>query len=205
MGYYPIAVDLTDRGCLVVGGGEVALRKVQALVAAGARVTVVAPEIDPRIGAIEGVRVILRAYRRGDMEGCALTFAATDDHAVNSAVSEEARERGAHVNVVDEPALCSFIVPAVVRRGDLMIAVTTSGKSPALSKRLRGELESLYGEEYAAYLDLLGEMRGITKERYALQADREAAFRRLLESGILELLREGRAEEAREKALQCIW
>lgn len=204
MGYYPIAIDLTNRKCLIVGGGEVALRKARALVEAGACVTVVAPEPDPRFESIEGVTVVWREYHHGDVLGCTLVFCATDDRALNAAVSEEAASAGIPVNVVDDPDLCSFIVPSVARRGSLLISVTTSGKSPALSKRIRRELEERYGPEYAAFVDLLGDLRDEVKTRYTSQPEREAAFNRLLDCGILELVREGKSDEARKKALECI-
>jgi len=204
MAYYPIAIELTGRKCLVVGGGEVALRKAQALVDAGASVTVIAPEADPRLHPMEGVTVLRRQYEAGDASGYSLVFAATDDRTVNATVAQDAVRSGALVNVVDEGELCSFIAPSVVRRGDLLIAVTTSGKSPALSRKIRLDLEQRYGPEYAEFVDLLGSLRDCVKAAHPSQEEREAVFRRLLDSGILELLREGNVQGAREKALRCI-
>lgn len=204
MGYYPMMMELAGRECLVVGGGEIALRKAQALLDAGARVTVIAPEVDARFESLSGVSVRTRAWRPGDCGGFALVIAATDDRPTNQAVSEEASANGTPVNVVDDPELSSFIVPACVRRGDLLIAVSTFGKSPSLSKRIRKELELTYGMEYAQFVDLLGDLRDSVKEKYADPADREAAFERLLTCGILELLRFGKKDQAREKALECI-
>lgn len=181
-----------------------ALRKARTLAEVGARVRVVAPDVDPAFEAIEGVEVIRREYRRCDVDGCALVIAATDDREINSAVAAEAGERGILVNVVDDPELCSFTVPAVVRRGDLVIAISTCGKSPGLSGRLRARLEEHFGEEYAAFVELLSEIRDEVKARYSSNADRRAAFERLLDGGILELLQQGRIEEAREKARACI-
>jgi precorrin-2 dehydrogenase/sirohydrochlorin ferrochelatase len=204
MGYYPIAIDITGRKCLVVGGGEVALRKVHSLLEAGARVTVIAPEVDPRLAAMEGVEVVAREYLQGDAADCALVFTATDDRSANALVADDANRAGALVNVVDDPDLCSFIAPAVVRRGDLLIAVTTSGRSPALSRRIRIEIEQRYGPEYGAFVDLLGGLRDAVKAAHESQEDRERVFNRLLDSGILDLLREGKVLEARQKALECI-
>ncbi len=204
MAYYPVAIDLAGKKCLVVGGGEVARRKVQSLVDAGAEVTVISPEVDQGIEPIGGVRIERREFREGDASGCALVFACTDVAEVNAAVQRAALQEGALVNVVDDPELCSFIAPSVVRRGDLMIAIISSGKSPALSKRIRRELEAAYGPEYGELVDLMGEMRARVKEAYATQKEREAVFDRMLNVGILELLREGRCEEARERALGCI-
>jgi len=203
MAYYPIAIDLTDKPCLIVGGGEVALRKAQALLEAGARVTVIAPEVIPELAGL-GVNIVTRPYEAGDAEGHALVFAATGDRATNAAISSEAAAACVPVNVVDDPELCTFIVPSVVRRGDLILAVTTSGKSPALSKKIRREIESKYGPEYAELVDLMGKLRDEVKANYASQDEREAVFSRLLDSGILELLRDGKHNEALERARQCI-
>ncbi len=204
MGYYPLMMDLTGRRCLVVGGGEVARRKVASLVEAGGLVTVIAPEIDSAIVDMPSVRVEIRAWRPGEIAGYVLVFAATDDRMLNTAVSEEARANGIPVNVVDDPELCSFIVPACVRRQDFLIAVTTSGKSPTLSKKIRREIEARYGREYGEFVALLGEVRALVKEKYSEAKDREAVFGRLMDCGILELLSTGNIEEARKKALECI-
>ncbi len=204
MGYYPIIMDLTGRKCLVVGGGEVALRKVKSLVEAGAHVTVIAPSVHSDIQAMDGVCVEARLWREGDASGYALIFAATNDEKLNAAVSCEAQSRAIPVNVVDDPDKCSFIVPSCVRRGDLLISVTTSGKSPALCKRIRLDLEKLYEPEFAEFVDLLGELRDAVKCKYSEQADREAAFGRLIDCGIMELLRSGERDQARKKALECI-
>jgi len=205
MGYYPIALDVTGRPCLVIGGGEVALRKAQALTEAGARVTVISPEIDSRIEDCARVEVVRRVFEPGDTEGFALVFAATGDREVNARVSAEAAANSIPVNVVDDPELCTFIVPAVVRRGDLMIAVTTSGKGPGLSKRIRRKLEDVIGEEYGPYVALLGDLRERVRELYSTQPEREAAINRVLDNPrVLELLREGKLDLARETALRCI-
>lgn len=204
MGYYPLMMDLTGRDCLVVGGGDVARRKAVSLIEAGGLVTVIAPEIDPAIADLPSVRVEKRKWRSGDTAGYTLVFAATDDRALNASIFDEARADGIPVNVVDDPELCSFIVPACVRRNDLLIAITTSGKSPALAKRIRRDIEAEYGPEYGEFVALLGEVRGMVKEKYSQGREREAAFGRLMDSGILELLSVGKNEEARKKALECI-
>ena len=205
MGYYPIAIDVTGRPCLVVGGGEIALRKAKGLLESGARVRVIAPEIDDRLSRLEGIVIERRAYQAGDVAGHVLVFAATDDREINSAISREAGECGALVNVVDDPELCSFIAPALVRRGDLMIAVTTSGRSPVLAKRIRKDIEERYGPEYGVLVEILGGLRDSVKAEHGSQSEREVVFNRLLDSGILELIREGKITQAREKALKCIW
>lgn len=204
MPYYPLMLDLSGKACLVVGGGEVALRKARSLIEAGAYVTVIAPEIEAGLEDMKGVTVIERDYREGDASGYTLVFAATDSNSVNTAVSEESRRNGIPVNIVDDPGLCSFIVPSVVRRGDFLIAISTSGKSPSLSKKVRRELEERYGNEYAEFVDLLGELRELVKSKYGSHSEREAAFTKLLNNGILELLSQGKNEQARERALKCI-
>ncbi|MCE5323846.1 bifunctional precorrin-2 dehydrogenase/sirohydrochlorin ferrochelatase [bacterium] len=204
MGYYPIILDLAGKKCLIVGGGLVALRKAQSLLEAGAMATVVSPGICAELECLDGVVLHRRAYEPGDIDGCTLVFAATDDPSVNAAVSHDAAEHGILANVVDDPELCSFIVPATCRRGDLLISVTTSGKSPALSKHIREQLEQAYGPEYEPFVNLLGEVREVIKSQYSCRAEREAAFNRLISSGILELLRDGKDEQAREMAQRCI-
>jgi precorrin-2 dehydrogenase/sirohydrochlorin ferrochelatase len=204
MGYYPIAMELAGARCLLVGGGEVALRRARSLAEAGACVTVIAPEVLAGFEAIENIRVERRRWRKSDVRGYALVFAATDDAALNRAIAEKARRAGVPVNVADDPGLCSFIVPACVRRGDLLIAVTTCAKSPTLSKWIRLDLEARYGPEYREFVELLGELRDEVKRRYASPSDRETAFDRLVNCGILELLRSGEREQARKRAMECI-
>ncbi|MCX8052789.1 MAG: bifunctional precorrin-2 dehydrogenase/sirohydrochlorin ferrochelatase [Armatimonadetes bacterium] len=202
MSYYTIAIDITGRKCLVVGGGEVALRKTRSLLEAGAHVIVIASAFHPQFRSIESVELIERDYQQGDCAGCTLVFAATNDPTTNEAVARDAKSIGALVNVVDDPSSCSFIAPAVVRRGDLIIAITTCGKSPALSRRIRMELEERYGPEYSLLVDLLGELRELVKSKYKSQKDRERIFDMLLESDILDLLRREEVEKAKESIVQ---
>jgi len=198
--YYPISLDLSGRRCLVVGGGAVAARKVAALLEAGAAVTLVAPETVQEIQALIAagrVTHIRRAFVPSDLDGCRVAVAATDEAMVNRAVSEAARERNVLVNVVDDAGLSDYIVPAVVRRGSLCIAVTTDGHSPLLARRVRERLEKEFGPEYGQFLDWLGEARETIKQEEPVQARRRAILERLVDSGILDLLREGRVAEAR--------
>ena len=159
MGYIPIFLDVTGRRCVVVGGGEVAARKVESLLAAGAQVVIVSPSLSAAsLAAVvdRGLAThIARAYRRGDIGGCVLAYAATDDPATHRALAEEARTLGIPLNVVDQPELCSFIAPAVVKRGALQIAISTGGASPAFAARLRRELEKQFGSEYGVALKVL--------------------------------------------------
>lgn len=166
--YYPVFLDMRGKCALVVGGGEVACRKAAGLMESGARVTVVAkrPTAQMRAWADDGlVTLAERAYRPGDAAGMLLVYAATDDARANEAVYAEAEAAGALANVVDDPAHCRFIVPSVVRRGLLQLAVSTSGAAPALAKRLRRDLEERCPQDLAAYVELLADVRALVKER----------------------------------------
>lgn len=162
MRYYPINIDLDDRSVVVVGGGKVAARKAKRLLSAGARLTLVAPELEPSLAALAAqgrLRHLDRGYRHGDLAGALLAFAATDDPQLNRQVAEEATERGILVDVVDAPRQGSFTTPAVLERGDLLVTVSTGGASPVLSRQIVAELEPLLGPEYAEAVALLGAAR----------------------------------------------
>ena len=191
MGYYPVFLEMKDRPCVVVGGGAVAERKVEGLLAAGARVTVISPELTPALAALkkEGrLRHIARPYRKGDLDGCEMAVAATDDGAVNAQVAREGRPASGRiwVNAVDDPPNCDFILPSVIRRGDIVIAVSTGGASPALARRLREELEAFLSEDYGPLAELLQEvrqelrLRGIVVEPEAWQRAIDGRLRVLL-------------------------
>lgn len=208
MAYYPIALDLAGKKALVVGGGAVALRKIETLMEFGARVTVVSPEALPDIERLAGSGKITferRGYLSMDLAGAVIVIAATDDREVNMQVSEDARAANVPVNVVDVPDLCSFIVPANVTRGDLVISITTAGKSPALARRVREKIEEMFGPEYGEFADLLGEMRELAKERIDSQQAREKIFKAILDSEVLDLLRAGRREDAHALALDIFY
>jgi precorrin-2 dehydrogenase/sirohydrochlorin ferrochelatase len=153
---------LEGRPALVVGAGAIAARKVRDLLAGGAQISVVAPEVCAEIEDLArsaSVTLLRRSYERQDLRGMFVVVAATNDEELNASVSQDARALGILVNVVDRPALCTFTLPAVVRRGDLTLAVATDGRCPAFSSALKEELESSYGPEYADALDLLAELR----------------------------------------------
>jgi uroporphyrin-III C-methyltransferase / precorrin-2 dehydrogenase / sirohydrochlorin ferrochelatase len=171
---HPIFLDLSGQPVVVIGGGTVAERKIEALVAAGASVTVVSPEVTSLVAERAGegfITLQARPYRRGDLAGCRLAYAATSDPDVNEAVRDEAREAGIWLNAVDEPALCDFITPATVRRGQLTLAVSTNGRCPELAKQIREALERAYGPEYAEIVDELGEARDREKASAAHAAE----------------------------------
>jgi precorrin-2 dehydrogenase len=159
---FPVALELSGRRCVVVGGGTEAERKARALLDADASVTVVAPEVTPGLSGLArrgDLRHIARPYRSGDLDGAFLVFAATDDRAVVAGVFAEAEDRRVLCNAVDDIAHCHFAVPSIVRRGELLLAISTGGRAPALAKRLRKRLTAEFGWEYVALVDLLGEVR----------------------------------------------
>ena len=182
--YYPIFLNLQGKRCLVVGGGEVASRKVQGLLEAGAVVVVVSPTLTEPLLALAQQGAIqhdARPFQDNDVAGCALVIGATNQPAVNEAVSQAARQRGIWVNIVDTPAACDFIAPAIVRRGALQIAISTSGNSPTLAQRIRAQLEQTYGPEYAELIAWLGEERERIRRRIIDPAARKAYYARLVE------------------------
>ncbi len=190
---YPIMLDLAGRRALVVGGGEVALRKARALADAGAAVRVVSPKFLAGFARDKRLKCMAAAYASRHVRGMFLAVAATDDEAVNARVASDARASGALVNVVDRPDLCDFIVPAVVERGRLRIAISTGGASPSLARRLRERLEREFGTEYATYLDVMAEVRRDLLSRDLSPAVRRRLFERLSENDILAAARDGRA------------
>jgi precorrin-2 dehydrogenase/sirohydrochlorin ferrochelatase len=197
MRYYPIFLDLQARPCLVVGGGEVAERKVLSLMQAGGRVTVISPTLTPQLQAWEAERRIavrLRPYEAGDLNGFALVFAATDDEELQRRIAAEARKAGGLVNVVDRPALCSFIVPAMVSQGDLTLAISTGGSSPALARKIRRALEQQFGVEYALVLQVLARVRELVSNEAHSPEERQRLFTALVESPLLDHVRQRRTD-----------
>ena len=195
--FYIACLRLSGRRCVVVGGGEVGLEKVEGLLACDGDVTLVAPDaIEPlRELAGEGsIRWERREYRESDLERTFIVIAATSDTDVNIRVYEDAERRAMLVNVVDVPPLCNFILPAIFRSGPLAIAISTAGASPALAKRIKREIAEEYGEPYARLAELLNEARGWAKGTLATYQDRKAFFEGIVngEPDPVELLREGR-------------
>jgi precorrin-2 dehydrogenase/sirohydrochlorin ferrochelatase len=191
---YPVNLIVAGREVLVVGGGRVAEEKARGLLAAGAVVHVVAPEVSPGVAGLD-VTVHERPYERGEIAGYRLAVACTDDRAVNQAVFDDGEVAGVWVNAADDPARCSYTLPARLDRGRLLVTVSTSGRSPAFTAWLRDELAEVVGPEHEALLDLLAEERA----RLLAAGERPpaASWRRALDSGMLELIRNGREAEAR--------
>jgi precorrin-2 dehydrogenase/sirohydrochlorin ferrochelatase len=207
MAHYSISINLSGRKCVVIGGGTVAQRKVETFLDFDANVSVVSPDLTPTLAELAGTGLIEHideSFQPSHLDGAFLVVAATDDIEVNKSVSKEAESRGLLVNVVDVPELCSFFVPAMVRRGDIVISVSTSGKSPAMARRIRERLETQFGPEYGALATLLGKLRPEIKALYPDAADRNKAYRRILDSDVINLLAAGRTKEAVERARECI-
>lgn len=184
MAYYPIFLALEGRPCLVVGGGAVATQKVRSLIRCGAKVTVVAPRLSA-VGLKRWVKqgkIRWRAGRFGDsdMKGVELIIAATDEQPVNERACQLARQRGCWINVVDQPRLCSFIVPSVVRRGKLTLAISTGGVSPALAKWIRKDLEHRYGPQFRRLLNAMARERPKVLRRLPQARSRKRLFEKAL-------------------------
>jgi len=215
--FYIACLKLTGRRCLVVGGGDIGLEKVEGLLACGGDVTLIAPAARPELeelaqeGSIEWQR---RPYAgSGDLEGVFMVIAATDDSEVNIGVFDDAEQRAMLVNVVDVPPLCNFILPAIVRTGPLAIAISTAGASPALAKRMKREVSELFGEEYARLAVILNDARGWAKGTLPTYQNRKEFFEGIVngDPDPVELLREGQepavlalVESAKERAAAAL-
>jgi precorrin-2 dehydrogenase len=200
---YIACLRLSGRSCLVVGGGDVGLEKVEGLLACDGDVTVIAPEAIPAVRELadEGsIRWERRPFEPGDLEGRFMAIAATNDTDVNIAVYDEAERRAMLVNVVDVPPLCNFILPAIVRTGPLAIAISTAGASPALAKRMKAEIAESFGEPYARLAVLLNDARGWAKATLPTYQDRKVFFESIVngDPDPVELLRQGDEQAVRD-------
>lgn len=201
--HYPLLLRLAGRPCTVVGGGRVAAGKVEGLLAAGGEITVVGPELTERLLSwFTAGRISWRPrpYREGDLAGCFLAVVATDDRDVTQRVWEEAQERSILLNAADDPAHCNFILPAVHRHGDLVVAVSSSGRAPAFSVWLRDRIAQSIGAEYRAYLDFLAGLRAEVARRFPGSAERRRAWQRLIGDDTFDPVRGGDPEAARHAA-----
>ncbi len=201
--FYIACLRLTGRRCVVVGGGSVALEKVEGLLACDGEVTLVAPRARSELVelALEGsIRWERREYRAEDLDGALIAIAATDDSEVNIRVFEDAEARAMLVNVVDVPPLCNFIMPAIVRTGPLAVAISTAGSSPALAKRMKREIGDLFGEPYAQLAVMLNDARGWAKATLPTYQDRKEFFESIVngEPDPIELLRDGDEQAVRD-------
>lgn len=207
MKYYPIFLDIRNKACVVIGGGDVAERKVVLLLSAGARVSVVSPEFTVnlvRMGEDGKILLIRRPYQEGDLKGAFLAYAATDDEDINNRVYMEGEREGVLLNVVDEPEMCNFIVPSVVNRGALSIAISTGGSSPAFAKRLRTEMEERYGEEYSVFLEIMAAIRQKLLTKGSVSGKNRKIFNKLASSSMPEMIKMERWDEVDETIVSLL-
>jgi precorrin-2 dehydrogenase/sirohydrochlorin ferrochelatase len=198
MRYYPICLDVKDKRCIVIGGGDVALRKISSLIECDAKVVVISPEINEAIEQYvqeKKIKWLKRKYRSSDLRNTWLVIVATNDKELNIQIAQQAKKIGIPVNVVNSIEESTFIVPAVLSRGSLTIAVSTEGKSPALARKIRDTLKGMFGKEYIEFVELLGSLRETMKERFDTQKKREIIWNRLVNSELLGLLKRGRKDQ----------
>jgi precorrin-2 dehydrogenase/sirohydrochlorin ferrochelatase len=202
MKFYPAYLDLHGRPCLLIGGGQVAERKAATLLRAGASVTVISPRLTPKLRQLSESGTVAwreKEFEEGDLEGFLLVFAASDSAGVNRDAARACRGRNVLVNVAAPPEESTFIVPSIVERGDLLLAVSTCGSSPALAKKLREELESRYGPEYDQFLRILSELRRRIQTEIPDEKERKRIYRTVIDADVVELLRQGKGEAVKEK------
>jgi len=191
--FYPVFLDLQGRSVLVVGGGVIAGRKVESLVAAGATVILVAPVVTSSLMDIANSKTIqlrLRKFMESDLDNMVLVVSATDDPTAQEQIAAAARSRNVPVNTVDQPKLCDFIVPAIVRKGDIVVAISTSGRSPALAAALRARIETVITDDAARAARVLGEIRNEVHSRFPDPDRRKRVFEAIVASGILDWIKE---------------
>ncbi|MDI6686792.1 MAG: bifunctional precorrin-2 dehydrogenase/sirohydrochlorin ferrochelatase [Desulfobacterales bacterium] len=198
MRYYPVNLDILNRKCLVVGGGSVGTRKVLTLLSCGAKVTLVSPDISEKLLELAGNGLVAwkkRSYLSSDLNTMFLVIGASDDEELNRQISADAEKLNMPCNIADRPEACNFILPSIVNRGDLMISISTSGKSPAFAKKLRKELEKQFGVEYIEFLRLMGVIREkLLSEKHEPEAHKHI-FERLINSDLVEMIKTDRKED----------
>ena len=198
MGYYPILVNLQGQRAVVIGGGRVAERKIETLLDHGATVHVIARELTPKLtGYLSAgkIRHLGPDFKESHLNGAFVVFAATNETPLNRRVSEVARKRGLLVNAVDQPSDCNFIVPSILKRGDLLVSISTSGKSPSLARKIREELGGIFGKEYESLLILLGRLRQEILSRGFSSDQNRLVFQELVHSDILAHIKENELEK----------
>jgi len=207
MKYYPVYLDLRDRPCLIVGGGQVAERKTLSLLEAGANVTVISPSLTQKLQELSQSGKIIhlpKTFDDKDLTGALLVIAATDSREVNTSIGRLCKKRNILVNVVTPPDESSFIVPSVVERGELLIAVSTSGMSPALSKKIRQELEERYGPEYEVFLRKMSMLRARLMDEVKDDGVRREILQALADSDVISLLKEGKIHDADHRLSEIV-
>jgi precorrin-2 dehydrogenase / sirohydrochlorin ferrochelatase len=205
--YYPVLLNLKGRRCVVLGGGLIAEGKVHGLLEAGANVTVVSPALTQVLQTLaDESRIVYlpRAYEPGDLADAFIAISATNDRTANALVWREGIERNIPVNVVDDTPHCNFIAPSILRRGDLIVTVSTSGRAPALAVRLREKIATLVGDEHVRFLELAGTLREPLAARYPDFETRRALWYKLVDSDVLELLGQGDEAAARQRIIEIM-
>ncbi|QZY57359.1 precorrin-2 dehydrogenase/sirohydrochlorin ferrochelatase family protein [Crassaminicella profunda] len=203
--YYPIMLDVCEKKCIVIGGGKVAERKVISLLTCGAKVKVISLKHTNRLKELQlekKIELIERSYTVGDIKGNFLAFIATNQGKVNEICIEEARNEGVLVNVIDNPCECDFVVPSVIRRGDLQVTISTNGKSPMLSKKIREELEEIFGEEYTEFISALGDLRKIALKEIDDIHIRRNIFKRIVYSDLLKRYKDGEIKDIQKSVMK---
>lgn len=198
MRYYPVFLDLKNKKCVVIGGGSVAERKAVTLLSCKADVSVISPEITPRLRELakkKRLRYIKKRYEDKDIKDAFLVVAATNNREANKAVFAAAKKYKCLLNIVDKPDDSNFIVPSLISRGDLTIAVSTGGKSPALAKQIRKELQQRYGKEYGIFIKAMGKARAKVLKNVPSEKARRQIFTKLAKSNIINLLKKGNRKE----------
>jgi precorrin-2 dehydrogenase/sirohydrochlorin ferrochelatase len=207
MRYYPVYLDIKDRDCLVIGGGSVGTRKVMTLLACGAKVTVVSIDATEKLKELSDSGVIQlkeRDFQTADLDDRFLVIGATDNQKLNFNIHAEAERRGLLCNIADRPKACNFILPSIVNRGDLIIAISTSGKSPAFAKKLRKHLEKEFGEEYAKFLNLMGAIRQkLLSQDHEPEAHKHL-FEQLIEKDLVQMLKNGDTDNINSLLLEVL-
>ncbi len=193
MKYYPVNLDIRNRKCLVVGGGAVGTRKVMTLLDCGAKVTVVSTDVAEKLQELSDndiIKLKKRPFQISDLDEMFLVMGATDNQEINREIHSEAERLGVLCNIADRPEDCNFILPAIVNRGDLIIAISTSGKSPAFAKKIRKDLERVFGTEYAEFLKLMGEIRNkLLSEDHEPEAHKHL-FEKLIQRNLVKMIKD---------------
>jgi precorrin-2 dehydrogenase/sirohydrochlorin ferrochelatase len=204
---YPVILDLIEKECLVIGGGTVAERKVLSLLDCGALVTLVSPVVTPKLQELilsNAIKYKEKCYMREDLKDKTLVICATDNKAINLQAAQDCRSMGIWINVVDHPELCSFHVPAVIRRGLLTFSVSTTGASPMLASKIKRKIERDFGPEYEMLLQIMQEVRREARQKIADPKKRYQLYSKILNSNIEQLISEGKTEEIKELIAGCI-
>ena len=192
MRYYPVSLDIQNRKCLVVGGGSVGTRKVMTLLECGAVVTVVSSDVAEELLELAEKKIIdlkKRPYESSDIDGMFLVIGATDNEELNWQINKDAEHQNKLCNIADRPEVCNFILPSIVNRGNLVIAISTSGKSPAFARKMRQDLEKEFGEEYDEFLELMGAIRKkALSEKHEPEAHKRL-FEQLINRGLVDMVR----------------